>query len=62
MDDHNFFFVILVLLIPKKHSSNGGNIDVYAKPVIDQLKNCTGLVCGQITKTYREGSNSEDGW
>ena len=32
------FFVILVLLIPGKHSPNGGNIDVYMKPVIEQLK------------------------
>ena len=32
------FFVIPVLLIQGKHSPNGGNIDVYMKPVIDQLK------------------------
>ena len=32
------FFVIHVLLIPGKHSPNGGNIDVYMKPVIDQMK------------------------
>ena len=31
------FFVIPVLLIPGKHSPNGSNIDVYMKPVIDQL-------------------------
>jgi hypothetical protein len=31
-------FVIPVLLIPGKHSPNGGNIDVYMKPVIDQMK------------------------
>ena len=32
------FFVIPVILIPGKHSLNGGNINVYMKPVIDQLK------------------------
>lgn len=32
------FFVIPVLLIPGKHSPNGGNINVYMKPVIDQLR------------------------
>ena len=32
------FFVIPVLLIPGKHSPNGRNIDVYMKPVIEQLK------------------------
>ena len=32
------FFVILVLLIPRNHSPNGGNIDVYMKLVIEQLK------------------------
>ena len=33
-----WLFVIPILLIPGKHSANGGNIEVYMKPVTNQLK------------------------